>query len=255
MINSNNKDATDEQKKKESDVANQALVFVVSAANDSFQLPIAYYFINSMKASEKKNLLEIIIEELLDCGIIVLNLTFDGFSANLTMCRLFGAILNPKPSFKPYITVRDTRIYIFLDTCHMIKLIRNKFATREILYNENGDKICWQYLVDLVRMKDRGFTLTHKMNQSHINWTQKKMKVELAVQTLSQNSANAIEFLMNEGIHEFVGAQHTIAMMRIFERSFNIFNSKNDQNSNPFKQLLSIENATRIFNSFDNAIP
>lgn len=42
-------------KRKKSDVVNQALVIMVNAINDELALPIAYYFINSMDGNEKKN--------------------------------------------------------------------------------------------------------------------------------------------------------------------------------------------------------
>lgn len=53
------------ENRSKSDVANQALVFIVCAVNDSFQLPIAYYFINSMDGDNKKNLVEKVIEALM----------------------------------------------------------------------------------------------------------------------------------------------------------------------------------------------
>lgn len=241
--------------KIKSDVANQALVFMVSSVNDSFQLPMAYYFINSMKADEKQMVVESIIEKLMDCGIIVSNVAFDGFPANATMCKLFGANLNVySPSFKPYLTVREKRVYILYDSCHMIKLIRNRLSSQEILFDPAGKEIRWQFLIDLVRMKNHGFTFTHKMNQSHINWRQKKMKVDLAVQALSESTASAMEYLLNTGIDEFAGSESTIEFIRIFNTLFDVFNSKNEQNENIFKRALCIENAALIFNTFDNAI-
>lgn len=69
-------------KRKKSDLANQALVYIVAAVNDSFQLPIVYYFINSMKADEKKVITERIIGELIDCGVVVSNVMMDGYEAN-----------------------------------------------------------------------------------------------------------------------------------------------------------------------------
>lgn len=145
-------DLDNERASKKSHVASQALVFLVNAINDSFQLPIAYYFINSMQANEKQELVLKIIEQLIDCGVTVKNLTFDGFRANITMCKLFGATLNVySPEFKPYITVRGVRIYIFMDSCHMLKLVRNKLSDKGILYDANGNAICWQYFIsDLI---------------------------------------------------------------------------------------------------------
>lgn len=122
------------EKEGSKNVANQALVFYVSAVNTSFEMPIAYYFISSMNAVQKKNLVQNIMEQIIDRGIILSSITFDGFRTNKTVCTLFGAELNVySPQFKPYLTVKDQRIYIFFDACHMIKLIRNRLGAKKIL--------------------------------------------------------------------------------------------------------------------------
>lgn len=239
---------------KKLDVANQALVFIVSGINDSFELPIAHYFTKSMDANAKKRLLEQIIEKIMDCGAVVKSLACDGFSANLTMFKLFGAELKIfSDNFKTYITVRGVRIYIFLDSCHMLKLVRNKIATKQTLYDGDGNEVCWQYLVDLVRMKDRGFGFTHKMNRKHINWEQRKMKVDVAAQTLSESTASSIEYLLKKGVTEFAGAEATIQFIRTFNNLFDVFNSKNEESDNLFKNAISAKNSAQIFTLFDEA--
>lgn len=243
-----------EDGKKNPDVANQALVFMVVAVNDSFQLPVSYYFISSLDADKKMSLVEKLIEQLMDCNVVVSHLTFDGFAANKKMCKLLGAVLNVySPFFKPYIQIRNERIYIFFDICHMMKLVRNNLSLKETLFDINGNEIHWQYFIDLVRMKDLGFVLTHKMNQSHIDWRRKKMKVDLAVQTLSESTAASMEFLMKKEVAEFYGAEHSIKLIRIFDPLFDVFNTKHDQNENPFKRALSNQNAAEIFAMFAEA--
>lgn len=116
-----------------------------------------------------------VIEKLIDCKVIVSNITFDGAQSNKKMCRLLGANLNVcLTKFQPYFDIKDQRIYIIFDPCHMIKLIRNKLAAKEILYDSDGNEIKWQYFVELVRKQNCGFELAHKMNQSHIDWTKKR---------------------------------------------------------------------------------
>lgn len=255
MSNNNTAEFEVQDEPTKAEIANQALVFIVSAVNGSFQLPVAYYFISSLNGGTKKCLVEKIIEELMDCNIIVSHVTFDGFQANKTMCSLLGAVLNVySPFFKPYIRVRNQTIHIFFDACHMLKLVRNNLSIKETLFDINGNPIRWQYFIDLVRMNDRGFVLTHKMTQSHINWQKKKMKVDLAAQTLSESSAASMEFLQSKDVTEFVGAEHTIKFIRTFNTLFDVLNTKHDQNKNIFKRALSEENAATIFQVFDNAI-
>lgn len=235
-------------------IANQALVFIVCGVNDSFQIPISYYFINSLDAVAKKDIVERILTAIIECNIIVSNITFDGCSVNKAMCRLFGAVLDVYSSeFKPHFVVKGQRICIFFDACHMQKLVRGKFATKE-LFDGNGNPIKWQYIVDLVDMKNRGFSLVHKLTQTHINWERRKMKVDLAVQTLSESTAASIDFLMKKGEPEFLGAEPTVRFVQIFNSLFDIFNSRGDQNDNPFKNALSIANASQVFDFFDQSI-
>lgn len=115
-------------------IANQALVFFVSAVNTAFEMPISYYFISSMNAAQRKDLIVKIIEQIIDRGIILCSITFDGLRANKTTCKLLGAELNVfSPQFKPYFTVKGQRIYIFFDACHMLKLVRNRLGVRKTL--------------------------------------------------------------------------------------------------------------------------
>lgn len=218
-----NDNIPDENEKKDPEVANQSLVFYISAVNDSFELPFAYYFLNSMDGAQKQKLVQSVIEAITNCKIIVASVTFDGFQANKTMCRLFGAVLNVySPIFKPNFILQKQRVNIFFDAPHMIKLIRNRLATKGMLIDGEGNAIEWKYFVELVRMKNRGFTLPHKMNLSHIAWHQKKMKVEIAVQTLSASTAASMELLMKKGLPEFVGAEANIKFIRIFDSLFDI---------------------------------
>lgn len=92
------------------------------------------------------------------------------------------------------------------------------------------------------------------MNMSHIEWTRKRMKVDLAVQTLSQSTATSMEYLMNKGIPEFAGAESTIEFTRVFNKLTDIFNTKNENNEDIFKRALSVANAEQIFAFFLNAI-
>lgn len=249
-------DSEPEAKRAKSDIVNQALVFIITAVNDSFELPIAYYFINSMSGIHKKNVVQKIIEAVMDCNVIVSHVTFDGFEANKKMCKELGAVLNVySPNFKPYIRVRDQNINIFFDVCHMLKLIRNRLSTKEVLYESNDNEIRWEYFVDLVRMRDRGFELTHKMSQKHIEWQKRKMKVDIAAQTLSASTANSIEILMENGLPEFQDAGYTIKFTRMFNSLFDVMNTKSGQNENPLKRAMSSENSAQIFELFDEAIP
>jgi len=80
-----------------------------------------------------------------------------------------------------------------MDPAHMLKLIRNTLGDYGILYDENGEKIQWQYFNDLVKLQEEGSVhLATKIRQRHIFYWKEKMKVRLATQTLSASVADAL---------------------------------------------------------------
>ncbi|XP_055309040.1 uncharacterized protein LOC129572948 [Sitodiplosis mosellana] len=92
------------------------------------------------------------------------------------------------------------------------------------------------------------------MTQAHIDWRRNKMKVNLAVETLSGSTADSMELLMNKGLPQFAGAGPTIEFIRVWNTAFDIHNTKNDKKENPFKKTLSVENATLFFEFIDKAV-
>jgi len=83
----------------------------------------------------------------------------------------------------------------FLDVCHMLKLMRNTLAEKSTLIDIHGNKIEWQYLKNLQELQcSEGLKVANKLTSRHIQWHRQKMKVKLAVQTLSSSVADALEF-------------------------------------------------------------
>lgn len=65
-------------------------------------------------------------------GIIITSLTCDAAASNLSMFTYLGCNLNSeclKTSFSHPVT--NNNIYIFLDPCHMIKLVRNALGDKK----------------------------------------------------------------------------------------------------------------------------
>lgn len=172
----------------EADIATEALVFMFNAINDDLCLPVAYYFVTKkINAQIKKTLLDKILKDLLNIGIVLTNITFDGLSTNPSMCRRFGVNLDVySDKFKPSFTIENKEIGVIFDFSHDIKLARNILATKGTFNDENDNEIKWEYIEKLVQFKDnRNFALSHKLTQAHLKWKENPMKVKLAVQTFS----------------------------------------------------------------------
>lgn len=160
------------------------------------------------------------------------------------MCKLLGANFNiGSMNFTPSFEIDGQRIDIIFDNCHMLKLIRNSLGKKEYLYDTSGAAIKWEYFEKLVAFKkSHDFELTHKMNRTHLNWKKQSMKVNIAVQTLSASSANSLQYLVDAGCNEFIGAEATIKFTKIFNDLFDIFNTKHAKSSNEFKNPINIVN-------------
>ncbi len=52
-----------------------------------------------------------------------------------------------------------------------------------------------------IRQEEEGLSLANEINVNHILWQRHKMKVKLAVQTLSSSVANALELLQKDLKH------------------------------------------------------
>ena len=89
------------------------------------------------------------------------------------MLQALGAQLQ-LPNIEPYFLHpldKQKKVYIFLDICHMLKLIRNTLGNGGILTDKDGDKICWAYLIELQKLQEKeGLRLGNKLKLSLIQW-------------------------------------------------------------------------------------
>ena len=198
-----------------------------------------------MSGKEKANLITICLQKLHDVGVKVVSLTCDGPAANLSMMKALGVTLSVdalNPSFK-HPSDPSCNIHVFLDVCHMLKLVRNTLGDLKILYDPDGNIVKWQYLEELHNLQDtEGLHLANKLRSAHINWHQQKMKVNIAAQSLSASVADAMDYCDSHlHIPEFSGCHPTSQFLRVFDRLFDILNSRNPLAKN-YKAPLRMSN-------------
>lgn len=239
------------------EIANYAIVFLVNGVNAKIQVPVAYHFITSLDAKNRKTILLEILAELFKYGITVSNITFDGLPANFAMCRLLGASFTRDDMRTFFMDPHSKRkIYIISDPSHCIKLVRNNLFSRKSFVDSNGDNIQWHFIKSLVEYgKKNDFGLTHKLTNRHINFKNRKMHVGTAVQTFSNSAADSLAFLMAQNIRGFSNAEATIKFIRTFNYIFDIFNThKVDHNqTNHFKSAVNFFNSEEVFNFLNDA--
>ena len=150
--------------------------------------PVASFFIDGLSGVEHANLVKVCIKKLHDVGVNIVSLTCDGPACHFKLLKELGACLNITSLQAYFIHPLDKnkKIYVLLDVCHMLKLIRNTFGASGILVDKDGNKIYWRYIVQLQKLQDEeGLRLGNKLKLAHIQWEQQKMKVNLAAQVFS----------------------------------------------------------------------
>ena len=71
------------------------------------------------------------------------------------------------------------RVYVILDVCHKLKLLRNSFADGLILNTSDGETIRWKYIEELNKLQEtEGLRLGNKLKIAHIQWKKQKMKAQ-----------------------------------------------------------------------------
>lgn len=116
---------------RDAQIASEALVFLFNAINTELKLPVAYYFANKLNAESKSSLVRSVIVSLLECGVIISSVTFDGIRSNAAMCQIFGADLNVFSStFNPSFIINESRINVVYDPSHDMKLVRGCLSSK-----------------------------------------------------------------------------------------------------------------------------
>lgn len=214
-----------------SPVAKDALVLMAVAINGSWKVPCGYFFVDGLSGKERANLVKVCIKKLSDVGVNVVSLTCDGPSCHFTMLQQLGACLKIENLQCYFVHPLDKtkKIYVLLDVCHMLKLVRNTLGSYGTLVDKDGGKICWKYIVELQKLQDEeGLRLGNKLKFAHIKWQQQKMKVDHAAQSLSSSVADAIEYCTNVlKLPQFKGSEATVKFIRTIDHLFDILNSRN----------------------------
>ncbi|KAG6442831.1 hypothetical protein O3G_MSEX002540 [Manduca sexta] len=228
-------------------LAKEALVFIITAINDTWKIPVGYFFINSITAQQKAILVLQCVSLLAETGANIVTLTFDGAATNKAMSSHLGCDL-----LNYFFIQNDHKIYMWPDPCHNIKLIRNTFGDKKVLIDHQGNKISWFYIILLHKIQNNeGLHLGTKIKKDHIEYVKQKMKVRLATQFLSASVADALEFCRDIGIPEFLGCDGTIQFIRIFNNLFDIMNSRN-MRAKGRKRALAKFNVEETKNFFEN---
>ncbi|KAF2896369.1 hypothetical protein ILUMI_09808 [Ignelater luminosus] len=171
------------------DEAKSAFVFMGVSLGSYWKLPLGYFLIKSLTGPERANLLKKCLQLIEESGAQCRSITFDGAAVNIAMC--------------------------------------NELGTQKILYDPNGNPIEWKYIESIKKLQAReGLRAGTKLTARHINFQNEKMKVSLAVQTLSRSVSSVLLFCKELNIEGFQNCQATANFCLVMNDVFDILNAK-----------------------------
>lgn len=236
-------------------LAHNVLVFMVTILDHNVSLPIAYYAITSLDATEKKLLLLDVLQQLSSIGVKITNIVFDGLSTNLAVANELGASFDLNDLKPFFINPSDgSKVYILLDACHMIKLIRNALGDLRFIKDPILGSIKWLYFEALERCRVNSKFVTNRMTKRHIQYFRNRMSVRLAVQTFSNSVCSSMKHLRAMGNKQFQKSLATIGFVDKMNKIFDVMNTKRVNDDQVFKSALNKNNANVIFSFFDEML-
>jgi hypothetical protein len=207
--------------------ATEALVFMAVGLNAPWKIPVAYFFTNGLSGEVQAKLLSACLTALHEHNISCIATVMDGLPANLRMVSLLGASFNLSNivPFFPH-PCNNEPVCVFLDACHLIKNIRTSFCSLRQIHTPSGIAY-WRHLQDLQELQyAEGLRAANKITKNHIMFHNDKMKVKLAVQTISQSAANGLLYCKNIHLKHFEDCPPTAEFISLFDRLFDIYNSR-----------------------------
>ncbi len=106
-----------------------------------------------------------------------------------------GISLDSRSILPYFMSGHGNKVYVLLDWCHLVKLVRNCFAKQGGFLAPDGRKIEWRFIVELVHLQtEEGLHCANKLTRTHVNFYNSKMSVKLATQLLSASVADSIEY-------------------------------------------------------------
>ena len=115
---------------------------------------------------------------------------------------------------------------------HLPCTVRNCLGSWKTLLDTNDEEIQWQFIVKLYEFqKKNGFAFANKLSNQHVHFQKNQMKVKYAVQVLSQSVANALMTMCELKHPDFTNVEPTVKYLKIFDRIFDVMNSKNMKDS------------------------
>lgn len=160
-------------------LASNALVYLLVPLNSNWKVPVAYYLIDGLTGEVLANLTRNLLTHLHSNSIDVCVLVCDGCGGNQSMLSSLGVYISYplNTSFFPNPADESKKVYVLLDNCHMLNVVRNMLAQYKNTGNKlTGGVISWDLIQKLHNLqRDEGLRLANKLKRNHLEFASQKM--------------------------------------------------------------------------------
>lgn len=210
--------------------ATNVLVFMLVSLSEDWKIPVGYFLVAGICAEIIVKLTMICLEKCHKVGVRVVALTFKGAETNYRAAEGLGCQLTDPANMRTYFPHPTTleNVYIFIDPCHVLKMIRNTFKSNRILFDANNNKVRWRLLLNLNKLQqNEGLIFTNKLTPRIIKFRNQMMTIKLASQSLSMNVPKSLE-LCNKVLksNQFLDNTGTITFITLMNNLFDVLNSR-----------------------------
>ncbi|CAI6368522.1 unnamed protein product [Macrosiphum euphorbiae] len=191
-----------EKGKTFSDKANHGLVFMFIPLEDNYAQPVGVFA--SKGPTKGVVLTQLVIKAITvleKAGAFIHGIVCDGSAPNRKFWSEMGICgkINKVKNWFEHPTDEKRKIFVFSDTPHLFKNIRNRlYNNKELKIHENELPVKWDHFVNvynLDKLNPGNLKVCPKLSASHIVLNSSaKMRVRLAVQILSNSMAKSLEF-------------------------------------------------------------
>lgn len=101
--------------------------------SENWKIPLGYFLVDGFTSDLIANTVNICLEKCDSVGVNVEALTFDGCPTNVKAAKILGCNISSTGQLKTTFPhpVTKANVVVFMDACHMIKLVRNVFEKKK----------------------------------------------------------------------------------------------------------------------------
>lgn len=128
-------------------IASKAFVLMFVCLKENLNIPLGYFLVDNMTSEQIASTLSICVEKLHPVGVNTNAMVCDGCPSNIRALNILGTNIGQPGDLKTTFLhpATNTEVIVFLDACHMFKLVRNVFEKKKVLFNGQGQSIHSQF--------------------------------------------------------------------------------------------------------------